>query len=91
VPSLQGVLVDETEWNSSLIKVVSYIPPVVAPCLDGEHDTLATGFRHFHSGSVQHHRQTFTGIVELELSLGGEVLSNSHRGMPFLMWVDSCD
>jgi hypothetical protein len=84
-------LVNKTEGNAPLIKVVRYIPPVVPSRFDSENDTPATGFHHFRSGSIYHHFQTFTGIVELELSLGSEVLSDSHRGMPLLMWVDSYD
>jgi hypothetical protein len=66
-PPLQGILVDETEWNAPLVKVVRYISPVVASRLDGEHNTPATGFQHFHSGSVQHHFQTFPGGVRTEI------------------------
>jgi hypothetical protein len=84
-------LVDETEWHTPLIKVIRYISPVVAPRLDGEYDTPATGFQHFPSGTVQHHFQTFSCIVELEFGLGGEILSDCDRGMPLLVWVDSYD
>jgi hypothetical protein len=90
-PSLQGILVDETEWNAPLIKVVRYISPVVASRLDGEHDTPATGFHHFHSGTLQHRFQSLPGIVELEFGLGCEILSDSDRGMPLLVRVDSYD
>jgi hypothetical protein len=90
-PPLQGILVDETEWNAPLIKIVRYISPVVASRLNGEHNTPATGFQHFPSGTVQHHFQTFPGVVELEFGLGGEILSDCDRGMPLLVRVDSYD
>jgi hypothetical protein len=86
---LQGILVDEPERNAPLIKVVRYIPPVVASCLDGEYDTSAIGFHHFYSGSVQHHFQTFPVIVEFEFAPSDEILSDSDCGMLLLVRVDS--
>jgi len=85
------MLVYETERNIPPTKAVRYIPLVVTTCIDGEHDTPATGFHHLRFRSVQHHIQTFPGIPEFELGLAGQISSHQTRSMLLLIWVDSYD